>query len=128
MKKYTDEEIVEMIKTVEDAERLCGKDEKLNLNLTDTDKSVEAYKKLRFVIRQLNQGWVPDWSNLSQRKWFNWFYFSTGVYCRFSYSYSYNDAASATARAGSRLCFKSRALAEYAAVQFKSLYEDYLLN
>lgn len=38
------------------------------------------------------------------------------------------DAPShADADVGSRLCFKSEALADYAAETFKELYEDYLM-
>lgn len=125
MEKYTDQEIIKKIKTVEDAEKLCIERES---DLTDIEKSIAAYEKLCLITRQLNQGWIPDWSNFSQRKWFNWFYFaSAGAYCGFSYSYSAYDAATVAANIGSRLCFKSKALAQYAAIQFKSLYEDYLL-
>ncbi len=125
MEKYTEEEIIEKIKTVEDAEALRIEREG---DLTDIEKSIAAYEKLCLITRQLNQGWIPDWSNFSQRKWFNWFYFADdGVSCGFSYSSSYDDSAYASAYVGSRLCFKSKALAQYAAIQFKSLYEDYLL-
>lgn len=40
---------------------------------------------------------------------------------------SANAPSAASAYLGSRLCFKSEALADYAAETFKELYEDYLM-
>ena len=31
------------------------------------------YEKLKLVVKAINQGWVPDWSNSNQRKWYPWF-------------------------------------------------------
>jgi len=81
-----------------------------------------ALMKLTLIIRALNEGWTPDWRDSNQIKYYVWltdykpgsgFSFSTYV---FSHSYSY---------VGSRLCFKSSELAEYAGEQFRDLYNQY---
>ena len=80
-----------------------------------------AYKKLKIIIRALNEGWKPDWNNSSQPKYWNWFYFDSPGF-RFDFAgcdYAYSVV-------GSRLCFKSRELAEYAAKQFLDLYKQFL--
>ncbi len=41
--------------------------------------------------------------------------------------FSYSVPSFADAHFGSRLCFKSEALADYAAETFKGLYEEYLM-
>ena len=84
-----------------------------------------AFHKLVVITRALNEGWRPDWSNTNQPKWFNWWWTNgnAGLACA-----NLTDAPSYTdATVGSRLCFKSEALADYAAETFKELYEDYLM-
>ena len=46
---------------------------------------------------------------------------------RAAYADSADAPSDANAHFGSRLCFKSEALADYAAETFKELYEDYLM-
>ena len=45
-----------------------------------------------------------------------------GAYAGFAYALSNNTPSSTTARVGSRLCFKSSALAKYAGEQFAEIY------
>lgn len=91
-------------------------------------KSIIAFYKLTIIIRALNEGWEPDWSNWDECKYYNWFYVEKGEDQRSS-GFRYDDAYCAHTYAGtcSRLCFKNRELAEYAAEQFKKLYREYLL-
>lgn len=51
---------------------------------TETPDEV-AYKKLKVIVKAINQGWIPDWNNTNQRKWFPWFNLSSG----FGFSGSY---------------------------------------
>lgn len=93
-------------------------------------KSIIAFYKLTIIIRALNEGWEPDWSNWDECKYYNWFYVEKGEDQRssgFRYRGTYDTTRVRTANAGSRLCFKNRELAEYAAEQFKKLYREYLL-
>jgi hypothetical protein len=87
-------------------------------------KSLIAYYKLIIIIQALNEGWVPNWLNNSEYKWFNWFYFdSAGFAC----SYSICAASNTHSHLGSRLCFKSEELTDYAREKFEDLYKEYLL-
>ena len=73
-------------------------------------------------------GFVPDFSDLSQIKWFPWFTYDKGTAgfvcvntnCTFTYAHAYF---------GSRLCFKSSARAEQFGKQFADLYNMvFLIN
>ena len=72
------EKITDKIKSFEDA---C-KHLRLNPNdlpvvdmLPEKDrKSIIAFYKLTIIIRALNEGWEPDWSNWDECKYYNWFY------------------------------------------------------
>ena len=111
------------IKSFEDA---C---EVLEINPNDVFSKIDtkdeiAYKKLKIIIKAINNGWTPDWANSNQYKYYTWFYvlssgsgFSDTGYC---YTYSCTVV-------GSRLCVDSKDKALYIAEQFKDLYEDYLL-
>jgi hypothetical protein len=126
------EKITDKIKSFEDA---C-KHLRLNPNdlpvvdmLPEKDrKSIIAFYKLTIIIRALNEGWEPDWSNWDECKYYNWFYVEKGEDQRSSgFRYCATSYAPTGTRTGSRLCFKNRELAEYAAEQFKKLYREYLL-
>jgi hypothetical protein len=81
-----------------------------------------AYKKLKVIIKAINNGWIPDWDNLNQRKWFPWFGLSSG----FGFSRSFFDCGRTAASVGSRLCFESEEKSDYAGRQFIGLYKEFL--
>jgi hypothetical protein len=108
------------IKTFEDA---C---EELGISTaqffgTETSDEV-AYKKLKVIIKAINEAWIPDWTNTNQMKWFPWFYLSSG----FGFSRSYFNFDDSAASVGSRLCFETEEKSDYAARQFIDLYEEFL--
>jgi hypothetical protein len=126
------EKITDKIKSFEDA---C-KHLRLNPNdlpvvdmLPEKDrKSIIAFYKLTIIIRALNEGWEPDWSNWDEWKYYNLFYVEKGGDQRSSgFRYGTTDFASTRMHTGSRLCFKNIELAKYATEQFKELYREYLL-
>lgn len=82
-----------------------------------------AYKKLKIIIQAINQGWTPNWSNSSQRKWWPWFVLSSG----FGFSYSDCNYTYTFAGVSSRLCTDTKEKAVYMATQFEAEYKDYLL-
>jgi len=92
-------------------------------------KAIEAHYKLVIIAEALNEGWQPDWSDWEQNKWYPWLKVKTtedkpsGV----GFSYSCTRYGYTLATVGSRLCFKTRELARYAAEQFADLYKDYFL-
>ena len=71
-------------------------------------------------------GFVPDFSDWHQEKWFPWFSYDkkTAV---FVFVYTDRAYTSATAAFGSRLCFKTRERAEQFGKQFSDLYKKVFL-
>ena len=82
------------------------------------------YEKIKLIVRAINQGWVPDWNNIQQRKSFPWFDVSSSGF-GFSYSHSFYEYTYALV--GSRLYFESEEKCEYAAKQFIEIYKQFLL-
>ena len=126
------EKVTDKVKSFEDACKHLG----LNPNdlpvvymLPEKDrKSIIAFYKLTIIIRALNEGWEPDWSNWDEWKYYNRFYVEKGEDQRSSgFRYGTTDFASTRMHTGSRLCFKNIELAKYATEQFKELYREYLL-
>lgn len=83
-----------------------------------------AYRKLKTIAEALNEGWLPDWTDWDEYKYFNWFYIDSAG---FVYADTNHAASDAYASIGSRLCFKTRELASFAGKQFEDIYNDYLL-
>ena len=124
------EKITDKIKSFEDA---C-KHLRLNPNdlpvvdmLPEKDrKSIIAFYKLTIIIRALNEGWEPDWSNWDECKYYNWFYVEKGEDQRSSgFRCAATDYALTYANAGSRLCCGTSDDAEYIGKKFEDLYNDY---
>ena len=84
-----------------------------------------------FTIAQAwnkEDGFVPDFSDWNQDKWFPWFKYDKDA-AGFVYAYTYSTPALAGASFGSRLCFKSSARAAQFGKQFAHLYNKvFLLN
>lgn len=112
----------EDIKTIEDAADETGHT-KGYLRMQDAESADEwVYRMLKMVIKAINQGWVPDWDNKSQYKYWPWFNLSSGS--GFSIADSLYDCE--YTGVGSRLCFESEAKSNYAAKQFSDLYKQFL--
>lgn len=112
------------IKTYEDACVALGIDPNTVTVPSDT-KDEAAYKKLKVVARALNGDWTPNWGNHSERKYMPWF--TMGDSSGAGFSCDGCDGWYSGSAVGSRLCFKSRELAEYAGEQFTELYKDFML-
>lgn len=87
-----------------------------------------ALNKLFTIAQAWNKedGFVPDFSDWNQDKWFPWFKYdedAAGFVC----AYSINAPAFASAYIGSRLCFKSSARAAQFGKQFADLYNKVFL-
>ena len=107
-----------------------------------------AYLKLCIIAAALNEGWKPLFTKY-ERRWFPWFalwteeelseksdewkadrhLISTGDYsgdwAGFAFANSSNSPSNSNSNFGSRLCFKSEALATYCGKQFISLWADF---
>lgn len=115
-------DITDLIKLPIDAFRLLDAP---HLNITEPpgifQDGLTTFHKLQVITAALNEGWVPDWSNANEPKYFPWFDFQGGrfVFGDVTYHCTHSNL-------GSRLCFRTRELAEYAGQQFEDLYNDLL--
>lgn len=91
-------------------------------------EALDALNKL-FTIAQawnIRDGFVPDFSNRGQEKWFPWFTYEKATE-RFVFSSTVYTPASAFANIGSRLCFKTQGRAEQFGKKFADLYNKVFL-
>ena len=87
-----------------------------------------ALTKLFTIAEAWNKedGFVPDFSDYKQVKWFPWFSYDRNL-AKFVYSYTDCTYSSAPACLGSKLCFKTRERAEQFGKQFVDLYNKVFL-
>lgn len=126
-KDFFSQKVTDRIKTYEDACSELGVKpiEETDLFQIGFTKDEIAYRKIKTITEALNEGWKPDWSDKNQKKWYPWFYPGSSSGCVFCDAYSrYSDVY---AGYGSRLCFKSEELANYAGKQFVDLYKEFIL-
>lgn len=81
------------------------------------------YRILKLLTKSLNESWLPDWDDSNQAKYYAWFYMGGSAGFRFDGCGGWP----AISYVGSRLCFKSRELAEYSAQQFTSVYKQFMM-
>jgi hypothetical protein len=109
------------IKTFEDACEELGIDPD-DVYHSDDTVDENSYKKLKVIVKAINQGWNPDWDNTDQKKWWSWFRLSSG----FGFDGSGYDYGCTDTLVGSRLCFETKEKSDYAAQQFIDLYKSFL--
>ena len=114
-------------------------------------ESVVKIKKAEMLIKELNpkhiealvalnrlftiaeawnkaDGFVPDFSNWNQAKWYPWFGYNKDA-AEFACTGSLNAPSTAHASSGSRLCFKTEERAAQFGKQFENLYNKvFLIN
>jgi len=83
-----------------------------------------AYAQLIIIAEALNDGWKPNWNDYNEYKYYPWFYMNKPG---FRFSDAAYDVTNAHSAGGSRLCFKSRALSDYAAKTFQKLFRDMMV-
>ena len=113
------------------------------------DKDIIAYLKLRVIVAALNDGWKPQFVP-GELRWYPWYeliskdeydamsedekqerrcvgrsYVNAHAYGGLVYSHAGYASSSSYASFGSRLAFKSEALAEYAGKQFAELFANF---
>lgn len=123
------EDITAQVKSLDDAIALLGendadvKDYKSLISLFNLTHHLVAQQAIIIITKALNEGWVADWNNYDEWKYFSWFYMggSRGFRCDDYVRWS------SVSGVGSRLCFKSRELAVYAGNQFTDLYKQFML-
>lgn len=124
---------MELIKTWPDACKATGEHPVKSLPypkpVNDEQEAINAFAMLSIIRRALNGTWEADWNNSSQPKYYPWMRInlSNPSGSRLSYG-DYANVSSGTA-VGSRLCFPSKEVAEYAGKQFAAVYEKmFLIN
>lgn len=146
-----EKDVRKRIKTFEDACHEIGIDaeawnrDKISLGL---EPDVLAFLKLRIIVKALNEGWEPRFTE-DECRYYPWFILYTGeeynkldeeeksrVVCRsygsanalggVSYAYAYNDSSFANALIGVRLAFKTSELAAYCGRQFLDIWADFV--
>lgn len=93
-------------------------------------KALIALNKLFTIAEKWNKedGFVPDFSNKGQWKYFPWFEYSKEA-AGFVFAITDGTASAASAYIGSRLCFKSESRAEAFGKKYVDLYNEvFLLN
>lgn len=121
--KKENQKITELVKSFEDARKMTGRPDVPDFSNLPTDmrKHFEAQYKMIVIAEALNEGWIPDWDNYDEYKYYPWFEMSPSSFAFVVSLYAY---ASAFAGSGSRLKFRTRELAEYAAKQFIDIWKD----
>lgn len=146
-----EKDVRKRIKTFEDACHEIGIDaeawnrDKISLGL---EPDVLAFLKLRIIVKALNEGWEPRFTE-DECRYYPWFILYTGeeynkldeeeksrvVYRSYnyapalggvSYAYAYGGSSFANAYIGVRLAFKTSELAAYCGRQFLDIWADFV--
>ena len=146
-----EKDVRKRIKTFEDACHEIGIDaeawnrDKISLGL---EPDVLAFLKLRIIVKALNEGWEPQFTE-DECRYYPWFILYTreeynkldeeeksrvvyrssvnaGALGGVSYAYAYSDSSVTNASVGVRLAFKTSELAAYCGRQFLDIWADFV--
>lgn len=148
---FKPKDIRKRVKTFEDACSVLGinPDEWKNKHLM-FDKDVLAYLKLRVIVKALNEGWYPKFTE-DERRYYPWFYIITKEeYDKLSaeekrrcvgranhnadangglvYAYAHHASSYSHTSYGARLAFSNYDLAVYAGTQFIDIWADFVFE
>ncbi len=103
------EDVKDIVKSFNDACALLG----INTNLPEVSalpekhrRAIRANYKLIIIAEALNEGWVPNWNDANESKYFPWF--TVNASAGLGYSYVSSTTSNTNANIGSQLCFKNR--------------------
>lgn len=126
-------DITKRVKSYADACAVLGiepMNEEVLVKLGFTGEEI-ARRKVGTIAEALNEGWGPNWNDTDEYKHYPWFYIKPNTYgasAGLSCVHTLNALTATSADIGSRLCFKTSALARYAGETFTELYEQFLIN
>lgn len=137
-------DITERVKTFTDALAYLGEDNRLVKEyhttrnaMGDDGADMVAYAQLRIITAALNeepQGWRPPYDGATP---YYWPYFRVVAFGGYAYNGANAGLADADASrgwsyadayCGSRLCYKTSALAAYSGKTFREIWEKYILR
>lgn len=126
-KEFFSQSVMDRIKTYEDVCTELGENpideaacKKLGMNRNDI-----AYMKLTQVVRALNEDWVAKVYD-NEYRYYPWFYHNEAP-SAFAFGDSLCGRSYADAGGGSRLCFKTRELSDYAGEKFLDLWREFIV-
>lgn len=123
--KQKSTKVTERVKTFEDALRELELDEdEFKESCENLEIDEIAYRKIKIIVKALNEGWVPDYANNSEYKYYPYFLYNKTSGFGFDVSFTYCEYALSIT--GARLVFKSRELSDYAGNQFNDIYKEIL--
>lgn len=116
--------ITEKVRTLEDVCNVLRiQYDSFMRDLRDLPADVQGYMEVKAIAQALNEGWVPDYSDDRQKKYYPWFKYKNGSSGRgLSFSAGYDNTY---ATVGPRLVFKSAALVNYAVETFPNSFDKY---
>lgn len=104
--------------------------EELGITVGDFNKQCEglpvdevAFKQAKLITQVLNEGWIPNWKNKNEQKWFIWWYIDEFRFHHCSY-YSENSNVPLS------LCFKSEKLINIVKnnKEFTEIFKKFMLG
>jgi len=123
--------IMDRVKTFEDALALADektREEFLRSLEGYNTKDEIAYKKLKLITKVVNEGWVADYTDPLQRRYFLWGgSLKDGALAGLLVAICDSALGVTYVNVGYRLNFKSMEIAEYVGNQFLDLWNEYLL-
>lgn len=119
--KAPNQNIMDRVKTFEDACAITGTNPETLFHESD-DEVERAEKKIKVIVKALNEGKELDVLDRGIYKYYPYFYISSGG----GFSFRGYGCASTFSDVGARLLLHSEELATYAGEQFTDLYKTYL--
>ncbi len=117
------------MKKIESFEEALKKTGRPNVDFSNLPNDLRTYFENQYkavvITEAINDGWIADYSNQSQRKWFPVFYMSPSG---FVFGYANYLCSDALAGGTSLLCFETETAAEYAGKTFTEIYQGIILR
>lgn len=84
-------------------------------------EAANGFYKMQLICRLSNDGWIPDWDNWNENKYYPWFKLSGGGFSSHGCGY-----AGTAPRVGARLVFRDKKMAIYAGQTFTDIYKSFM--
>lgn len=117
--------ITELVTNMEEVCQVTGRDYNSFLkDLNSLEPHVAGYLEICAIAEALNEGWVPDYSNPNQYKYYPWYKYQKGSSGR-GLSFDAHGYDRSSTFVGPRLVFKSADLVHYAVTTFPNSFDKY---